>query len=398
MALGHQLVDEDGSGSQLVVNKMAKVFQKCRLWSKGRDEKVKLAPGDIFTCKKDLLKVMRKYCVQEGVSFRKLRNDRKRYTHKCFDSRCTFRIHASVLVDNITWIIRRIAGSHVCPVAEENEMANSRWVASHLLEHFRSNPNMDGKCTQDIIMRRYEVFVPDHICWTARRFVKEIIKGKHDEGYRVLPKYMAQFHERNAKSGIIKAIKKIMPQASKRICVMHFYKNFACQYTGTWFHRFFYTAANACSPYVFTKAMDKIQEKDASAYHWLKDNEPLEHWARIKFDKALKSDDNTNNFVESFNNAIVKHWGKPVYNMLEKIRFDRRFQLVASWDGKVTPYVEKKLRIIEIEARKCNNIVPDYCLTVTLFLYLEHYISNMSQIHAYFDSSMRKKSLAFSVL
>jgi len=41
MVLRHQLVDEDGSGSQLVVNKMAKVFQKGRLWSKGRDGKVK---------------------------------------------------------------------------------------------------------------------------------------------------------------------------------------------------------------------------------------------------------------------------------------------------------------------------------------------------------------------
>ena len=29
---------------------------------------------------------------------------------------------------------------------------------------------------------------------------------------------------------------------------------------------FFYIAANAYSPYVFTKAMDKIKEKDASAY------------------------------------------------------------------------------------------------------------------------------------
>ena len=122
MVLGHQMVDEDGTGSQLVVNKMAKVFQKGRLWSKGRDGNVKLAPGDIFTCKENLLKVMRKYCVQEGVSFRKLRNDRKRYTQKCFNSRCTFRIHALVLVDNITYIIRSITGSHVCPVAEENKM------------------------------------------------------------------------------------------------------------------------------------------------------------------------------------------------------------------------------------------------------------------------------------
>ena len=59
MVLGRQLVDEDRSGSQVVVNKIAKMFQKGRLWSKGRDEKVKLAPGDIFTYKEDLLKVVR---------------------------------------------------------------------------------------------------------------------------------------------------------------------------------------------------------------------------------------------------------------------------------------------------------------------------------------------------
>ncbi|KAJ8434032.1 hypothetical protein Cgig2_001225 [Carnegiea gigantea] len=46
--------------------------------------------------------------------------------------------------------------------------------------------------------------------------------------------------------------------------------------------------------------------------------------------KTLKVDDNTNNFVESFNNAIVKHRGKPTYTILEEIRkligarFDKR--------------------------------------------------------------------------
>ena len=68
------------------------------------------------------------------------------------------------------------------------------------------------------------------------------------------------------------------------------------------------------------RLMEKIKENDAFAYHWLKDNEPLEYWARIQFDSSFKSDDNTNNFVESFNNAIVKHRGRPLYTMLEEIR------------------------------------------------------------------------------
>jgi len=78
--LGYEFLDEDGSGSQLIVNKMDKVFKRGRLWSRGRDGKVKLAPGDIFTCKEDLLSVMKDYCVEHGITMRKVRNDSKRYT------------------------------------------------------------------------------------------------------------------------------------------------------------------------------------------------------------------------------------------------------------------------------------------------------------------------------
>ncbi|KAJ8430847.1 hypothetical protein Cgig2_034174 [Carnegiea gigantea] len=132
---------------------------------------------------------------------------------------------------------------------------------------------------------------------------------------------------------------------------------------GAWFHCFFYIAANAYSSFVHLKAMDKIKQKEPAAYQWLRDNEPLEHWARFKFDTNLKSTDNTNNFVESFNNAISKLRGKPMLTMLEEIRklegvrFDKRFQNASCWEGKVTLFVEKKLRLVEQDARNCLSIV-----------------------------------------
>ncbi|KAJ8445066.1 hypothetical protein Cgig2_022586 [Carnegiea gigantea] len=351
MVLGYQLLNEDGSGSQLAVNRMAIVFQKGRLWSKEMIGNVKLALGDLFTCKEDLLKVMREYYIQEGVSFKKLRNDRKRYTQKCSNSICTFRIHASVLVDNITWIIRSITGSHVCPVAKENKMANSRWVVSHLLEDFR-------------------------------RFIKEIIEGKHNEGYMVLPQYgvfrmkvyarynheeyMEQFKERNPEfvyfinwtdqgPGKNLTFKRCM------ICIgstISAFKEHCKPLIGI----------DACflkGPYkgvlMTTMELDGNNGQFPLAYR-LTSCENEEEWSffihgvivalearrialnipsclidtRIKFDEALKLDENTNNFVESFNNAIMKYRGRPVYNMLEEIRkivgsrFDRRFQLAIS--------------------------------------------------------------------
>jgi len=38
-------------------------------------------------------------------------------------------------------------------------------------------------------------------------------------------------------------------------------------------------------------------------------------------------------------------------------RFVKRFEKAQSWEGKVVPYVEKKLKLIEQESRNCSNII-----------------------------------------
>ncbi|KAJ8444068.1 LOW QUALITY PROTEIN: hypothetical protein Cgig2_030925 [Carnegiea gigantea] len=103
--------------------------------------------------------------------------------------------------------------------------------------------------------------------------------------------------------------------------------------------------------------MEKIKEKDLGAYHWLRDNEKLELWIRFKFDTNLKCDDNTNNFVESFNHAIIK--GLPILTMLEEIRKLIRSRLV--------PYMHKKLLMIELKSKNYTHLLEDYvedCFTV----------------------------------
>ncbi|KAJ8426924.1 hypothetical protein Cgig2_010442 [Carnegiea gigantea] len=162
----------------------------------------------------------------------------------------------------------------------DGSSASSRWVASNLLSYYRANSNAAVENMEDFIMTKYGVKVPKHTLWRGRKLMKV--------------------------QGTIKVLKNVMPQASRRICVLHFYKNFAAHYPGTWFHCFFYIAANAYSSFVHLKAMDKIKQKEPVAYQWLRDNEPLEHWARFKFDANLKSTDNTNNFVESCTNFTVK--------------------------------------------------------------------------------------------
>ncbi|KAJ8421831.1 LOW QUALITY PROTEIN: hypothetical protein Cgig2_024207 [Carnegiea gigantea] len=248
-----------------------------------------------------------------------------------------FTCKEDLLVDRTTWMVKSHNGRHICGRPDQNRMVTTPLVSKFLLRYFIVAPKMDVKEMQKIMMRKYGIYIPEHTCWRARKMMKH--------------------------AGIIKASGNVMPTALKRTCVIHYYKNFASLYPGAWFHAFFYIAANAYDPFVHEKVMKKTRDKDPGAYHWLTDNEKLELWARFKFDTNLKCDDNTNNFVEGFNHAVVKFRGLPILTMLEEIRtligsrFVKRFEKSQKWNDRLIPYVRKKLLMIEMDSRNCTLLV-----------------------------------------
>ena len=80
MTIGHHSIHDDMGENLLIVNKTTRVFRQCKLWSRNRDGNVSLAIGDIFTNKEEFLNVMKDYCMQHGISLRKIKNTRSRYT------------------------------------------------------------------------------------------------------------------------------------------------------------------------------------------------------------------------------------------------------------------------------------------------------------------------------
>jgi len=96
--LGDEIIDSDAD-EDLLVNKMAGTLRQGTLWTRNMDGKVNLLFGHMLTCKEELLTVMRVYCVQEGFTLQKVKNEKTRYTKKCTNLECTWRIHCSVLVD-----------------------------------------------------------------------------------------------------------------------------------------------------------------------------------------------------------------------------------------------------------------------------------------------------------
>ncbi|KAJ8446109.1 hypothetical protein Cgig2_000906 [Carnegiea gigantea] len=115
MTLGYGSIDDDMSENFLIVNKMAKLFRHGKMWSRNRDGK--------------------DYCVQYGITSRKIKNTKSRYTQRRINNDYPFKIHAAVLI------------------------------------------------------------VPDYSYWRARKLMKNVVEG-NDEGYKVLPDYMRVFKEK----------------------------------------------------------------------------------------------------------------------------------------------------------------------------------------------------------
>ena len=78
------------------------------------DGKVTLRQWDMLIDKAAFLDVVRDYMVQEGIYMRYLKNKPCRYAGKCKGKKRSWRIHASIMPNGVTYQVETIKGKHCC--------------------------------------------------------------------------------------------------------------------------------------------------------------------------------------------------------------------------------------------------------------------------------------------
>ena len=71
---------------------------------------------------------------------KKEKNNLSRYTVSCKGKGCKWRLHASVLDDEKTFMIKSYHGGHRCVRKTDYHEADYNWLASKILNHLRENP------------------------------------------------------------------------------------------------------------------------------------------------------------------------------------------------------------------------------------------------------------------
>lgn len=149
--------------------------------------------------------------------------------------------------------------------------------------------------------------------------------------------------------GIAPAIMHVFPRAQQRNCCRHIFANFKKKHASIIIREHFWKAARAYQKHVFEDHMKMIKDLSEEAWKWLDDLPKDAQWSRHMFDPAIKNDHITNNMAESYNAWIGELRGKPLVEMIDRIRSNHmsqianRFTKGSSWDTVVTPNAMGKL-------------------------------------------------------
>nr|XP_027067869.1 uncharacterized protein LOC113693526 [Coffea arabica] len=132
--------------------------------------------------------VLKDYAIQKGFPLVRLKNEKSRCTAKCGAEGCNWRIHASLVADTTTFMVKTYTPEHTCVMNRKNSEATSDWIAKKLIYVMRDHPEMTSKGVK-AEMQKHGVLPSRMQIYRAKNKVLEQIEGSHNEAYGKLPKY-----------------------------------------------------------------------------------------------------------------------------------------------------------------------------------------------------------------
>ncbi|XP_021717502.1 uncharacterized protein LOC110685289 [Chenopodium quinoa] len=167
-----------------------KLYKNGKVWSNLPFGSIQLEPWLIFETKEQFHDVFRDFCIQEGFAVTVDYADNHRYTARCLINDCSWRIHAAVLVDKVSWAIKILEGEHkTCGRMEENPMVSSAWLCRHLRPDLKANPDIPVNALQRMCLERFRIQVKSRLFYKVKCLAMEQIHGGFAQSYALLPKY-----------------------------------------------------------------------------------------------------------------------------------------------------------------------------------------------------------------
>lgn len=123
----------------------------------------------------------------------------RRYTVKCENPRCKWKVHATKRSSG-TWRISRVGKEHSCATAEgsgSHRQLTSKFIANRLCNAIKLQPTLSASALALYIFEVFQYRVKYGKAWRAREEAMKLIYGEWGEAYVRLPTLLQAIKQRN---------------------------------------------------------------------------------------------------------------------------------------------------------------------------------------------------------
>ncbi|KAL5835048.1 hypothetical protein ACOSQ3_014637 [Xanthoceras sorbifolium] len=288
-------------------------------WTPNPNGSIDFQEGQIFGNAKLVRKAVKQYAIQKGFMLTKIKNDRSRYTVKCKNETYDWRFHTSCLPDRLTFMIRSLQEKYAIKCDSQTIYRAKKRVLKNLkVDHVNSYAKI----------RQYaNILLHDALGWDDNRHVCFIS---------------------DRQKGLVSTLEQTWPQVGSRYCFKHIVANFRATFKNLNMTRKLWAASRVGYAAGFKEVMESIKDDSVKAYDYLMKARP-DKWACHTFDPRIKSDHNTNNMSECFNNWIKDDRDKPILTLMESLK---RKVMVRFHEKRLIHSIKKML--FNLKEKTCN--------------------------------------------
>ncbi|XP_020872589.1 uncharacterized protein LOC110230308 [Arabidopsis lyrata subsp. lyrata] len=157
--------------------------------------------GKLFKDKKEMGRQMQLFAMENNFEFRTKKSDSTRYTLRCIDEKCSWRLRATRVKASDSFIIKKYVSEHCCDSSlrkVNHRQATARTLGEMVSNHFRGE-KLALKPKQLIEKFRHDngIGVSYSKAWRAKDHAIDVARGTPEDGYEFLPMWMYMVNEKN---------------------------------------------------------------------------------------------------------------------------------------------------------------------------------------------------------
>ncbi|XP_078153161.1 uncharacterized protein LOC144548368 [Carex rostrata] len=161
-------------------------------------EKARIDVNALFPDVNAFRKALRHFAIKNEFEVHTLKSDKKRFIGRCKHPDCPWRIRASILQDNKTFMVKLLPDEHTCPSTTmvDGKMASKSWVSDRVGDWLRKHPSAGAKEVKNKLEDEFHVKVTYRKAWLGRQGAIDQIHGKWEESFQLLYNFKAELEKR----------------------------------------------------------------------------------------------------------------------------------------------------------------------------------------------------------